>query len=66
MDNNFILREIASKAEYISDVARNALYQMETDGKSLGTVDVTELRDILRQLENIAEAIDEYHNWEED
>lgn len=59
MDNNYILHQIASKADYISEVARNAAYQ----GAEIGIVDSAKLRDILRQLEAIAEAVEEYHDW---
>lgn len=60
MDNNYILHQIASKADYIGDVARNAAYQ----GAEIGIVDSAKLIDILRQLEAIAETVEEYHDWD--
>lgn len=62
MDNNYILHQIASKADYISDVARNAAYQ----GAEIGIVDNARLQDVLHQLEAIAEVIEEYHDYEID
>lgn len=56
-----ILHQIASKAEYISDVARNAAYQQESDT----ITDTAELLDILRQLQDIADKIDQYHDWDD-
>lgn len=59
MDNNYILHQIASKADYISDVARKAAYQ----GAEIGIVDSAKLDGILLQLESIAEAVEKYHHW---
>ena len=58
-----ILHKIASKAEYIMDIARSTATQQE--GNEIGTVDTVTLNNILRQLENIADTLDEYHNWED-
>lgn len=55
------LYKIASKAEYVMDVARSVATQKE--GNEIGTVDAVRLNNILRQLENIADALDEYHDW---
>lgn len=58
------LYKIASKAEYIMDIARSVATQKE--GNEIETVDTVMLNNILRQLENIADALDEYHDWGEE
>ena len=58
------LYKIASKAEYIMDIARSVATQKE--GNEIGTVDAVMLDNILRQIENIADTLDEYHDWGED
>lgn len=59
-----IIYKIASKAEYIMDIARSAATQKE--GNEIGAVDAVMLNNILRQLENIADALDEYHDCGEE
>ena len=56
-----LLHEIASKAEYVADVARNAAYQRDADT----ITETAELAEILQQLQSIADVIDEYHDWED-
>lgn len=53
------LLKIASKAQYIADVAAAI-----ASGRSLGIVDRSLMDDILRQLNNISDTLDELHDWE--
>lgn len=52
--------KIASKAEYIADVARDI-----GNGAEITPVEDGLLMDILRQLNNIAETLEDYKKWEE-
>ncbi len=63
--SNYILAQIASKADYIADLARNAKIQLDTAGDTVGIVGEAQLKDILQQLENIADAVGEYHSFDE-
>lgn len=63
MDSNYIFRAIASKATYIADVATGALAEKIADDERASIADTAKLRDILQQLENIADVLDEYVNW---
>ena len=55
------LIQIASKAEYIHDLATAILH-----GKTAKDIDCAfYLYDVLRQLESIADTIDELHNWDD-
>ena len=60
MDNMDQLLKIASKAQYIADVAAAI-----ASGRSLGIVDRALIADILRQLDNISDTLGEYHDWED-
>lgn len=59
MNVNSILHKIASKADYISDVARDATYL----GKNIDIVDYARLNEVLQQLQSIADIVDEYNDW---
>lgn len=59
MIGNYILHKIASKADYISDVARNAAYQ----GGNIDIIDYVRLNEVFQQLQSIADIVDEYHDW---
>lgn len=51
------LYEIASKAQYIHDIA------LDLSDQDIGIVEDALLDGVLRQLCNIAETLDEYHDW---
>lgn len=55
------LYKIASKAEYIMDVARAIAVQRE--GREVKIVDTAKLNGLLRVLEDVADNLDEYHDW---
>ena len=63
MNDNYIFEQIASKADYIADLARDAMYQREIENETIGIVDNAKLEEVLHQLENIADTVEEYHTF---
>lgn len=55
---------IASRAQYISDVA--SAIAIQNSNSKTGIVDTALLIDIYLQLANISNTLDEYHNWDEE
>ena len=56
-----MLHEIKSKADYISDLAFGIM-----NGAKRAEIPQTLIDDICRQLSNIADTLDEYHDYGED
>lgn len=62
---NKLLMAVASKGEYICDIARALGHHLDDDGKPVDIMLEAQLRDALLQLQNIADILDEHYAFDD-